>query len=289
MKIREILAKKELSISFEYFPPKTMEGENQLLETAKQLKSYSPKYLSVTYGAGGSTREGTRRVVKRMMDETGITTMPHLTCVGSTRDEIKAILEDYRGMGIENVLAMRGDLPEGMTEIPPESGGFQHASDLVAFIKPMNQFSIGIAVYPEGHIQSKSIEEDIKYTRLKVDAGADFGITQMFFDNNYMYDFMERAEKAGINIPIICGIMPVARYDQIKKFCGLCKTTIPKKLEDVMCKADCPDDEMKRGIDYVSEQVSELMKHGFKFFHIFTLNRADVTTTLMSNLGIKPV
>ena len=117
MKIRDILAKKELSISFEYFPPKTMEGENQLLETAKQLKSYSPKYLSVTYGAGGSTREGTRRVVKRMMDETGITTMPHLTCVGSTRDEIKAILEDYRGMGIENVLAMRGDLPEGMTEI----------------------------------------------------------------------------------------------------------------------------------------------------------------------------
>lgn len=289
MKIKDILAKKELSISFEYFPPKTEEAENHLLDIAKQLKSYNPKYVSVTYGAGGSTREGTRRIVKRMMDETGATTMPHLTCVGSTRDEIKAILEDYKSIGIENVLAMRGDLPAGMTEIPAEQGGFQHASDLVRFIRPMNHFSIGVAVYPEGHIQAKSLEEDIKYTKLKVDNGADFGITQMFFDNNYMYDFMERIERAGINIPIICGIMPVAKYDQIKKFCSLCRTTIPKTLDQRLSKATSPEDETKIGIDFVSEQVSDLMKNGFKFFHIFTLNRADVTTTLLNNLGIKPV
>lgn len=288
MKIKDILSKNELSISFEYFPPKTEEAENHLLETAKALKSYNPKYVSVTYGAGGSTREGTRRIVKRMMDETGVTTMPHLTCVGSTKDEIKTILEDYRGMGIENVLAMRGDLPAGMTEIPPESGGFQHASDLVSFIKPMNQFSIGVAVYPEGHIQTKSLEEDIKYTKLKVDAGADFGITQMFFDNKYMYDFMERAHKAGIDIPIICGIMPVAKYDQIKKFCSLCRTTIPATLDQRLSKATGHEDEMKIGMDFVAEQVHDLMKNGFKFFHIFTLNRTDVTTTLLNNLGIKP-
>lgn len=288
MKIKDILAKKELCISFEYFPPKTLEAENQLLETVRTLKSYNPKYVSVTYGAGGSTREGTRRIVKRVMDETGTTTMPHLTCVGSTKDDIRAILDDYKSIGVENVLAMRGDLPAGMTEIAPESGGFQHASDLVSFIKPMKHFSIGVAVYPEGHIQTKSIEEDIKYTKLKVDNGADFGITQMFFDNRYMYDFMERAEKAGIKIPMICGIMPVAKYDQIKKFCSLCRTTIPKALEDELSKANGPEDEMKRGMDYVGRQVHDLMANGFKYFHIFTLNRTDVTATLMNNMGIKP-
>lgn len=288
MKIKEILAKKELCISFEYFPPKTLEAENQLLETVKTLKVYKPKYVSVTYGAGGSTREGTRRIVKRVMDETGLNTMPHLTCVGSTKDDIRAILDDYKSIGIENVLAMRGDLPAGMTEISPESGGFQHASDLVSFIKPMNHFSIGVAVYPEGHIQAKTIEDDIKYTKLKVDNGADFGITQMFFDNRYMYEFMERCEKAGINIPMICGIMPVAKHDQIKKFCSLCRTTIPKALEDQLSKAKSPEDETKIGMDYVGKQVQDLMDHGFKNFHIFTLNRSDVTITLMNNLGIKP-
>ncbi|MEK7850887.1 MAG: methylenetetrahydrofolate reductase [NAD(P)H] [Deltaproteobacteria bacterium] len=287
MKIKDILARKELSVSFEFFPPKTSDGEDQLLETVHKLKSFNPKYISVTYGAGGSTREGTRRIVKRIVEETGITTMPHLTCVGSTKEDIRAILEDYAGLGIENILALRGDLPEGMTEIPPESGGFRYASDLVGYISSLKQFSIGVAVYPEGHIQAKSLEEDIKYTKMKVDAGADFGITQMFFDNSYMYDFMDRAGKAGINIPIICGIMPVAQLEKIKKFCGMCKTTIPKALEDVMCKADCPEAEMERGMDYVTEQVQDLMKNGFKYFHIYTLNRADVVTTLFNNLGIK--
>src|SRR4030065_1936242 len=138
MKIKDSLATKELCISFEYFPPKTLEAENQLLETANTLKSYKPKYVSVTYGAGGSTREGTRRIVKRVMDETGITTMPHLTCVGSTKDDIRAILDDYKSIGVENVLARRGDLPAGMTEIAPESGGFLAASDIVSFVKAMN-------------------------------------------------------------------------------------------------------------------------------------------------------
>jgi methylenetetrahydrofolate reductase (NADPH) len=289
MRIGDILSKKELTISFEYFPPKTAEGEDQLMETVHSLRPFNPSYVSITYGAGGSTREGTRRVVKRVMEETGLTTMPHLTCVGSTKEDIRGILEDYRGIGVENILALRGDLPEGMTEIPPESGGFQHASDLVSFISSMNHFSIGVAVYPEGHIQAGSLEEDIMYTKAKVDAGAEFGITQMFFDNSHIYQFMDRAERAGIDIPIICGIMPIAQFEKIKRFASMCKATIPKVLEERMSRAGSEEEMMKIGMDHVSEQVSDLMKNGLRFFHIYTLNRADVAVTLLKNIGIRPL
>lgn len=288
MKIKDILAKNETCISFEYFPPKTPEAENALLDTVKRLRAYHPKYVSVTYGAGGSTRQGTRRVIKRILDETDLTAMPHLTCVGSTKDDIRAILEDYRDIGVENILAMRGDLPEGMTEIPPESGGFRYACDLVAFVKSMNCFSIGVAVYPEGHQQAASLDEDIRYTKLKVDAGADFGITQMFFDNAYFYDFMDRAARAGIDIPIICGIMPIAQFDKVKRFASMCKATIPARMEELMAKAAGDEAEMmKIGMDWATDQVADLMKSGFKFFHIYTLNRRDVAEILLDNLGVK--
>lgn len=288
MKIKDILAKNALCISFEHFPPKTLEGENALLHTVRRLRAYEPAYVSVTYGAGGSTREGTRRVVKRILDETDLTVMPHLTCVGSTRDDIRAILEDYRNIGVENILALRGDLPEGMTEIPPQSGGFRYASDLVAFVKSMNCFSIGVAVYPEGHQQAASLDEDIRYTRLKVDAGAEFSITQMFFENRYLYGFMDRAARAGIDIPLICGMMPIAQFEKIRRFAGLCGATMPARLEALMARANGDEAEMmKIGMDWATDQVADLMKNGLKFFHIYTLNRYDVTEILLNNLGIE--
>jgi methylenetetrahydrofolate reductase (NADPH) len=288
VKIRDILAKDGLCISFEHFPPKTLEGEDALLDTVKQLRAFEPAYVSVTYGAGGSTREGTRRVVKRILDETGLTVMPHLTCVGSTRDQIRAILEDYRDIGVENILALRGDLPEGMTEIPPESGGFRYASELVAFTRAMDCFSIGVAVYPEGHLQAASLDEDIYYTKLKVDAGADFCITQMFFENHHLYGFMDRAARAGIDVPIICGMMPIAQFDRIKRFASLCGATIPARLEELMARTDGDHAEMmKIGMDWVTDQVADLMRNGFKLFHIYTLNRYDVAEILINNLGIR--
>lgn len=288
MRIKDILAKNEPVFSFEHFPPKTAEAENALLDTVKRLKAYNPPYVSVTYGAGGSTREGTRRVVKRILDEVGTTTMPHLTCVGSSKDETRAILEDYKSIGVENILALRGDLPEGMTEIPPESGGFRFANDLVAFVKSMDSFSIGVAVYPEAHQDAPSLEVDLQHTKVKVDAGADFGITQMFFDNTHLYNFRDKALKMGIDIPIICGMMPIAQFEKIKKFAGMCKASIPASLEAKMARANGNEAEMmKIGMDHVTEQMADLMKNGFKFFHIYTLNRADVAEILLDNMGVK--
>jgi len=288
VRIKDILAKNELVFSFEHFPPKTDEAEDELLKTIHRLKAYNPPYVSVTYGAGGSTRDRTRRVVKRVLEEAKITTMPHLTCVGSSKDDIKAILEDYKSLGVENILALRGDLPEGMTEIPPESGGFRFANDLVAFIKSMNSFSIGVAVYPEAHQDAPSLQVDMEHTKVKVDAGADFGITQMFFDNTHLYNFRDKALKMGIDIPIICGMMPIAQFEKIKKFAGMCKASIPASLEAKMAKANGNEAEMmKIGMDHVTEQMADLIKNGFKFFHIYTLNRADVAEILLDNLSVK--
>lgn len=288
MKIKDILAGNDLCISFEHFPPKTPEAENALLDTVKRLRAFEPAYVSVTYGAGGSTREGTRRVVKRILDETDLTVMPHLTCVGSTKDDIRATLEDYRDIGVENILALRGDLPEGMTEIRPESGGFRYACDLVAFTRAMGCFSVGVAVYPEGHLQAASLDEDIHYTKLKVDAGADFCITQMFFENHHLYGFMDRAARAGIDVPIICGMMPIAQFEKIKRFAIMCGATIPARLEERMARADGDQAEMmKIGMDWVTAQVADLMRNGVRLFHIYTLNRYDVAEILLGNLGIR--
>ncbi|UCG55356.1 MAG: methylenetetrahydrofolate reductase, partial [Dehalococcoidia bacterium] len=206
MRIGQLIKMKSKSLSFEFFPPRDKMAEDQLLENIDKLEAVNPTFVSVTYGAGGGTLKNTRHVILRILQETSLLPMPHLTCVDQNRDELKAILQDYVKLGIENVLALRGDPPQGAEKFTPPKDGFCYAMDLVRMASSLSGFSIGVAVYPEGHCESPNLDMDMYYTKQKIDAGADFAITQMFFDNRYYYDFLERAAKADVKIPIIPGI-----------------------------------------------------------------------------------
>ncbi len=288
MKIGEILKKVKHSISFEFFPPKTKEGEDALCETIKELEYIKPTFVSITYGAGGSTRERTIRVVKRIHQETDLTVMAHQTCIGHTKKEIIDILNEYKKIGVQNILALRGDIPQGQEEtfvFPPD--GCRYANELVELIRENfgDWFSIGVAAYPEGHPESPNLERDIYYFKKKVEAGAEFAITQMFFDNRFFYDFLERVEKAGINIPIIPGIMPITNFKQIRKFALMCGATIPeeliKKLEAV---EDRPEEVEKIGIEYAVKQCEDLLKNGAKGLHFYTLNKSKATIQIYEKI-----
>jgi methylenetetrahydrofolate reductase (NADPH) len=229
MKIKELIARQRRSISFEFFPPKSKEDEDGLFEVIARLESFEPTFVSVTYGAGGGTLKSTRQLIKRVKEETSLTPMPHLTCVDQSEEELRGILRDYLGLGIENILALRGDPPSGTARFSPKNG-LCHAKDLVQLAAAFNDFSVGVAVYPEGHLEAPSLEADLFYTKHKIDAGADFAITQMFFDNCFFYDFAERAEGAGIRAPIIPGIMPITDIGRIKRFSQMCGATLPASL-----------------------------------------------------------
>lgn len=285
MKIKQLIARQGKSISFEFFPPKTKEGEDQLFEAIAKLKSLNPTFVSVTYGAGGGTLKNTRHVILRIKRETSLTPMPHLTCVDQSEDELKKILEDYKGQGIENVLALRGDPPKGTEKFIPPQNGFCYAIDLVKLTVSVGGYSIGVAVYPEGHVESPSLEMDIIYTKQKIDAGADFAITQMFFDNHFFYDFTERAEKAGISVPIIPGIMPVTDIETIKRFSQMCGATLPPSLVERMQKTTSADEARRLGTDFTTGQCEDLWRNGVRYFHFYTLNRSQAVTEILRNLG----
>ena len=281
MKIGHILKETNFSISFEFFPPKTPKGEEELFNTIKKLEHIKPTFVSVTYGAGGSTRERTQRVVTRIHRETEITVMAHLTCIAHTRDELKEILDYYKNEGIENILALRGD--------PPKEGfvkkGCNHSTELIDLIRSLynNYFSIGVASYPEGHPESPNMEWEIRFFKLKVEKGAEFSITQMFFDNTYFYRFMEELGKAGINIPVIPGIMPITNFGQIVKFASMCGATIPQSLIDRLEKVK---DDSKAvtdiGVEFAIRQCEDLIENGVKGFHFYTLNKSDATLRIYS-------
>ncbi len=285
MKIIDIIKTTGKSLSFEFFPPKTEQGEHSLFETINRLSIYKPGYVSVTYGAGGSTRDKTIAVVERIKKETSLTVMPHLTCIGSTKQEISEIIGYYKDIGIENILALRGDPPMGTTEYPEIEDGFEYASDLIEFLKSMKAFSIGAAVYPEGHRESPSIEMDMVYTKKKVDAGADFFITQMFFENRFFYEFLQRAEKYDINVPIIPGIMIITDFKRIRQLSNMCGTSIPKKLGDLIDKyTESSNESRTAGIDYTTEQCRDLLENGIKYFHFYTLNHWEPASMIINNL-----
>jgi methylenetetrahydrofolate reductase (NADPH) len=287
MKISDVIKEKRRSLSFEFFPPKDEAGEGHLFETIQKLESLNPTFVSVTYGAGGGTLKNTRHVVMRIKSETPITPMPHLTCVDQNEDELKAILEDYKKHGIQNVLALRGDPPKGTEKFIPPKDGFCYAKDLVKTIASLGGFSIGVAVYPEGHIESPNIEMDTYYMKQKIDAGADFAITQMFFDNRFFYNFMDRANKAGINIPIIPGIMPITDINRIKQFCQQCGATLPEHFVRKFEKTSSSVQEVKRiGIELATEQCADLLKNGVRYLHFYTLNRSEVVMEIANNLGL---
>lgn len=288
MKISEKLKQVNTSISFEFFPPKNEEGEKQLFNTIKDLEKLNPTFVSVTYGAGGSTRDRTRNIVKKIHEETSLTVMAHLTCIGHTKKELIEILSDYKNIGIQNILALRGDIPLGQEESEIyKKDGCRFANELVELIRTefKDWFSIGVAAYPEGHPESPNLERDIFYFKKKVEAGADFAITQMFFDNRYFYEYLNLCEKEGINIPIIPGIMPITNFKQIRKFALMCGATIPedlvKKLEKV---EDKPEEVEKIGIEFATKQCEDLLKHGVKGLHFYTLNKSKATIEIYNNI-----
>jgi len=286
MKIGDIIKERGSSFSFEFFPPKDEAGEARLFQTIAKLAALAPTFVSATYGAGGGTLKNTSRVIGRIQRETSLTAMPHLTCVDQSKGELRKILEDYKGRGIDNVLALRGDPPKGTDKFVAPKDGFCYGIDLVTLAVDVGGFSIGVAVYPEGHAESPSLEMDMYYTKQKIDAGADFAITQMFFDNRYFYDFVERAEKAGITIPIIPGIMPIADLARIQRFCQMCGATLPghvvRRLEKVGV-----DEAVKVGIEVATEQCADLLEHGVRYFHFYTLNQSDPVSQIVSDLGLE--
>lgn len=286
MKIGDIIKKRGSSFSFEFFPPKDEAGEARLFQTIAKLEAFAPTFVSATYGAGGGTMKNTGNVIGRIKRETSLTAMPHLTCVDQSKSELRKILEDYKGQGIDNVLALRGDPPRGTEKFVAPKNGFCYAIDLVTLAVDVGGFSIGVAVYPEGHAESPSLEMDMYYTKQKIDAGADFAITQMFFDNGYFYQFLERAEKAGITIPIIPGIMPISDIDRIKRFCQMCGATLPDYIVRRLEKAGA-DEVGKVGIEVATEQCADLLEHGVRYFHFYTLNQFDAVSQIASNLGLK--
>jgi methylenetetrahydrofolate reductase (NADPH) len=285
MKIIDKLTRENPAFSFEFFPPKDEAGVEQLFRTVSELKPYEPTYVSVTWGAGGSTRRLTMDLVCRIKRETGIDAMAHLTCVGATQHDIAGILAQFRESGIENVLPLRGDPPRGESKFVKTEGGFGTASELVTFIRSHQDFCLAGACYPEKHTDAPDLETDLKHLKVKVDAGVDFLVTQLFFDNADYFAFVERARALGIQKRIIAGIWPITNVAQIQRITGMCGATIPKellaKLEAV--KAD-PDAVRAVGVAHATAQCRELIARGAPGVHFYTLNRSSATKEILEAL-----
>jgi len=288
MKIGELLKKRGKSLSFEFFPPRDDLSEINLFESIRSLEGLKPTFVSVTYGAGGSTLKNTRHVAERIIEETSLNPMPHLTCINQSRADLESILDGYKRIGIDNILALRGDPPRGREETAPVQQEVCYARDLVTWISSRGDFSIGVAVYPEGHGESPSIDMDMLYTREKIEAGADFGITQMFFDNRFFYDFMDRAERVGIKVPIIAAIMPISDAGRIRQFCQRCGATLPDRcMHRFEAKPISPQDAVKIGIELATEQCADLIENGVSYFHFYTLNHDESVAGVVNNLGLQ--
>jgi methylenetetrahydrofolate reductase (NADPH) len=289
MHIAKILEDNQPSFSFEFFPPKTEEGSNKLFNEIAKLNSLKPSFVSVTYGAGGSTRHLTHDLIKRLQKETELTVVSHLTTVGHNRDEIEEILTSYQKSGIENILALRGDPPKGMDDVPYVENGFNQASDLVEFIKTkFPTFGIGVAGFPEGHPGCPNRLLEIDYLKEKVDKGADYICSQLFFDNRDFYDFKERCELAGINVPIIAGIMPVSSLKSTKRMSELALgAKFPARLLKALSRASSDEYAQKVGIHWATEQIRDLLDNDIRGVHFYTLNKSLATQKIYESLGIE--
>lgn len=275
-------------VSFEFFPPKTEEGVETLYRTVEELRPCRPSFVSVTYGAGGSTRDRTLELVARIQRDLGMTTMAHLTCVGSTRQEIGEVLRRLHGSGIRNVLALRGDPPKGETQFQAVDGGFRYATELVAYIRESGlDFCIGAACYPEGHVETRDLELDLQHLVTKVEAGADFLVSQLFFDNEDYGAFVRRARSAGILVPIVPGLMPITNVSQVERFTGMCGARIPQELRRRLriVQAD-PAAVVATGVQWAVDQGRSLLAAGAPGLHFYTLNRSSATLSVHAALGL---
>ena len=291
MRICELYAKPEPTISFEYFPPKSPEAEKVLVaETTPALLHLKPAFFSITYGAGGGTHHSTLRICNRLRTDYGVEPLSHLTCVGATRDQLAGYLDEARDLGLENVLALRGDPPKGQTAFQATAGGFSYAVDLIRFVKSRGDYCIGAACYPEGHVEAANKLLDWDRTAAKVEAGADFLISQLFYDCT---DFVEMVDylrnRRGVRVPIIPGILPFQGAEQIKRFTSMCGAKLKSPLRDQLDKFASDDEAVRQiGVDHCTQMCRQLLALGVPGFHFYCLNRVPSSAQILRNLGLAP-
>ena len=287
MRIDDILAEGGPVFSFEFFPPKTEAGERNLYSALAELRTLEPSFVSVTYGAGGSTREKTIEIVKRIRDQYGLEAMAHFTCVGATVPQLRETLDEMAVAGIDNVLALRGDPPAGQQAWIKTDGGLEYSRELVELIGSSYDFAIGAACFPETHIHATSAEADLEHLAEKVGAGADFLITQLFFDNSLYFDFLARARAIGVEVPIIPGIMPITHAGQVERMASMCGSAIPEGLRrELHARGDHPEAVLDFGVAYATLQCAELLAAGAPGIHFYTLNRSPATRAILSALKL---
>lgn len=284
MKLNEILLKNDVTLSFEVFPPKVTSDFEAVQRAAYGVAKLKPSYMSVTYGAGGSTRGNTVKIAKGIQEEYGVTTIAHLTCVGATKEGIRQALAEMRAAGIENVLALRGDKPKDFEGEPFTE--YHYASELAADIKVFGGMCIGGACYPEGHVESENTQEDILNLKKKVDAGCEYLTTQMFFDNNIFYNFLSRVREAGINVPVIPGIMPITRPAQLRNAVKLSGCNVPMRFRSIVdCFGRNPEAMQQAGIIYATDQIIDLIANGIKHVHVYSMNKPEVVRGIQESLN----
>jgi methylenetetrahydrofolate reductase (NADPH) len=278
-----------LKVSFEFFPPKSAEMEESLWRSVTRLAPLSPRFVSVTYGAGGSTRERTHNTVVRILNETGLKPAAHLTCVGAARGEVDEVAQHYWQAGIRHIVALRGDAPEGSGSFQPHPQGYANSTDLIAGLKKIADFEVSVGCYPEGHPDTASPRIELEHLKRKVDAGATRCITQYFFDTDVYFRFLDRARSAGITVPIVPGILPVTNFRQVVKFSAACGASVPAWMSDMFDGLD-DDAETRRMVaaHIAAEQCRRLLAAGIDEFHFYTLNRADLTYAICHVLGVRP-
>ncbi len=287
MRIDQLLARPEPVFSFEFFPPKTEQGEQNLYAALSELRTLEPSFVSVTYGAGGSTRSKTIEIVRRIRDDYGLEAMAHFTCVGATVEELHATLEEMQAAGIDNVLALRGDPPAGEEQWVKTDGGLEYSRELVQLIRADYPFAIGAACFPETHIHASSPQADVDHLAEKVSAGADFLITQLFFDNALYFDFVERARAAGITVPIIPGILPITQIGQLERMTKMCGASIPEGLRrELHARESQPEAVIDFGVAHATLQCAELLAAGAPGIHFYTLNRSPATRAILGALKL---
>ncbi len=282
MKLTEIFEKNRPSLSFEVFSPKTSDGFDSVKEATEKIAALSPSYMSVTYGAGGTTKGYTVKIAENIQKKYNVPTLSHLTCVSVTKELLRETADELKSAGIENILALRGDIPKDMNEVKTD---YKYASEIIADIKSLGDFCVGGACYPEGHVESKNFTEDIMNLKIKTDAGCDFLTTQMFFDNNIMYNFLYRIREAGITVPVVAGIMPVTNGRQISRICSLSGTYLPRRFKTIVDKFGENTEAMtKAGIAYATEQIIDLIANGVNHIHVYSMNKPEVASGIKENL-----
>ncbi len=286
MKLTEILKKQEFSLSFEVFPPKTDDVYDSVKTATEEIAKLSPAFMSVTYGAGGGTSRYTLEIARNIKERFGVESLAHLTCVSSTRETVQARIEDVKAAGVENIMALRGDIPQNMLGEDRSLWQYRHAIELVREIKAAGDFCVGGACYPEVHPESVSQKEDIRFLKEKVDAGCDFLTTQMFFDNNLFYNFLYKIREAGITVPVVAGIMPITNAKQVERAVKLSGSFMPQRFKSIVDKFGQDAAAMKQaGIAYATDQIIDLFANGITNVHVYSMNKPDVAKTVQANLS----